>query len=154
MNRKIKFYRPVDVGGTFFCKGEHDVDETILQHWLIKGMIKDGNAVVIEVVEEVAVVDSNVTSPAQVQDTNIVGEPQPDGNVTPTTGEEVPADGGENKPKEVTPGQASIVVLEALDTVNKLRAFAKEKGIKIPGSITKEEDIREYLEKALPAEVQ
>lgn len=55
MKKTLKLYQAVNLGGEigFLAKGDHpDIDETVLKHWLIKNMIKDGRAVVILLEDE------------------------------------------------------------------------------------------------------
>ena len=44
---RIKLYRPVSIAEKFYAKGEHEIDDVILKHWLIAAMIKDGTAIIL-----------------------------------------------------------------------------------------------------------
>jgi hypothetical protein len=43
---KIELKRPVCLGGQELKKGVHEVGDAILNHWMIRDMISDGDAVV------------------------------------------------------------------------------------------------------------
>lgn len=48
MTTRVKLYRAVELSpGKFFPKGAHDLNDTMLKHWMIQGMLKDGTAVII-----------------------------------------------------------------------------------------------------------